>query len=97
MAKKSIISGYVSAVYGQVILVSFTSSTLPEQNHILTSPEHPDVRLEVFSYRDHHTVACLSLSSSELLYRGMKIISTEKPLIIPVGHRRPAGRFATLS
>jgi len=81
------IVGTISAVLDQIVLVSFPSGTLPEQYHVLTSPENQKVRLEVFSYHRHNTVACLSLSSAELLYRGMKIVSTEKPLIIPVGEK----------
>lgn len=87
--------GNVLAVLDQIVLVTFTSGTLPEQYHILTSPENPNVRLEVYSYQDHNIVACLSLSSVEFLFRGMKIVSTHKPLIIPVGEKT-LGRILNL-
>jgi F-type H+/Na+-transporting ATPase subunit beta len=78
--------GRVRIVKGQIVEVEYDDSeNLPKFNHILTSPENEKVRLEVYAYSDHNTLLCLSLSSRNVLYRNMPIISTNAPISIPVG------------
>lgn len=79
--------GKIKAVKGQIAEVEFegTPQKLPEFFEVLTSPENEAVRLEVYAYSGRQSLACLSLSPRHLLYRGLPIKSTEKPLTVPAG------------
>lgn len=78
-------SGRVRGVHGQIVEVEFDKSeNLPKFYEILTSPQNPKVRLEVYAYSDRNSVYCLSISAKNILHRDLKIISTGKTLTIPV-------------
>ncbi len=78
--------GRVNGVRGQIVEVAYDDGTfVPKFFDILTSPDKPGVKLEVFAYAAHNILNCLSLSKRNLLYRNMPIISTGKPIVIPVG------------
>ncbi len=77
--------GTVISVVGQVVGIESDGEHKPDFFEILTTEENPSIRLEVFSYKNDTTIYCLSLSSRTLLHRGMKIVSTGKPIHIPVG------------
>lgn len=82
----SIFSGRVRAVRGQIVEVEYDEAkNLPDFFDILTSPENPDVKMEMYAYTENNNLYCLSLSGRHLLYRDMPVISTGKPLTIPVG------------
>jgi len=51
---------------------------------ILTFQDDPSIKLEVFSYSGN-LIQTLSLSDTTKLYRNMPIITTKKPILIPVG------------
>ncbi len=76
--------GVVIRVKSQVAKVSIESKTLPALHEILTSPQDPDVKLEVF-LQSSTAVSCLILSNPENLYRGMAVTGTGTDLKIPVG------------
>lgn len=79
-------SGRIVGVWGQIAEVEYDeTSTLPNYFDILTYPDVPDLKLEVYSFSDHHTLFCLCLSGKKDLYRSMKIFSTGKPLTVPGG------------
>jgi F-type H+/Na+-transporting ATPase subunit beta len=79
-------SGRVRGVRGQIVEIEYTrTENLPEFFDILTSPENPDIHLEVYAFTDHHSLYSLSLSPRHYLYRDMEIVSTGGPLMIPVG------------
>jgi F-type H+/Na+-transporting ATPase subunit beta len=79
-------SGRIRGVRGQIVEVEFENrENLPNFYDILTSPENPDVRLEVFAFAGATKLHSLSLSNHRLLYRDMPVISTGAPMKIPVG------------
>lgn len=82
----TLFTGRIKGVRGQIVEVSYEdSSHLPAFFEVLTSPDDPSVRLELYAYGADNTLYCLSLSKRRLLYRNMSIVSTGGPLKIPVG------------
>ena len=77
-------TGVVIAVNGQIAKVAMESDSLPALYEILTSPNNPEVKLEVF-LQEANIVSCLILSNREMLFRGMAIQGTGTDLKIPVG------------
>jgi F-type H+/Na+-transporting ATPase subunit beta len=79
--------GRVRGVRGQIVEVEYdTGSTLPRFFDILTSPENDKIKLEVYAYSGNNRLYCLSLTQRSLLKRDLRLISTGKPLVIPVGN-----------
>lgn len=76
--------GVIKSVKGQVAEVEIESDFSPSLFEILTTPEDPNVILEIFA-ESKTTLSCLILSDSDLLYRGMKVVSIGTDLKIPVG------------
>lgn len=78
--------GRVRAVRGQIVEVSYDETEgLPRFYDILTSPEKPKLRLEVYAYSDDNSLFCLSLTKRSELYRNMPIVSTGAPLQVKAG------------
>lgn len=78
--------GRVRGVRGQIVEVGYDDTTaLPKFFEILTSPENPKARLEVYAYGEDNTLFCLSLTKRRYLYRNMPIVSTGGPIVVPVG------------
>jgi F-type H+-transporting ATPase subunit beta len=77
--------GRVISVEGQIVGIEHDGENKPDIYDILTSKDNPNVRLEVFSYKNNSLLYCLSLSSRTLLHRGTHIISTGKSIHIPIG------------
>jgi F-type H+/Na+-transporting ATPase subunit beta len=86
VADKQKFSGRVRGVSGQIVTVEYDSgSQLPKFFEVLSSPENPKIRLEVYAYAGNNKLYCLSLTKKSWLFRGMPIITTGSPLMIPVG------------
>ncbi|OGG11421.1 hypothetical protein A2Z00_05555, partial [Candidatus Gottesmanbacteria bacterium RBG_13_45_10] len=78
--------GRVRGVQGQIVEVEYDDvNGLPKFFDVLTSPENDKIRMEVYAYGEDNSLFCLSLTKRSYLYRNMPIISTGKPLVIPVG------------
>ncbi len=78
--------GWVRAVYGQIVEVEYDNvADLPKFFDILTSPENPKIKLELYAYGRSNQLFCLSLSKRIYLRRGLVITSTGGPLTVPVG------------
>ena len=78
--------GRVRAVRGQIVEVAYDETEgLPKFYDILTSPEKPKLRLEVYAYSDDNSLFCLSLTKRSELYRNMPIVSTGAPLQVLAG------------
>lgn len=76
--------GVINKVTGQVAEITIETAQLPTLYEILTSPENPEVRLEVFN-QSSKSAYCLVLSNSSNLYRGMAVQGTGTDLKVPVG------------
>jgi F-type H+/Na+-transporting ATPase subunit beta len=78
--------GRVRGVRGQIVEVGYDDTNgLPKFFEILTSPENPQVSLEVYAYAEDNTLFCLSLTKRRYLYRNMPIVTTGHPLVVPAG------------
>jgi F-type H+-transporting ATPase subunit beta len=79
-------SGRVRGVRGQIVEVGYDDTeSLPKFYEILTSPDNPKAKLEVYSYGEDNTLYCLSLTKRRYMYRNMHIVSTGGPIMVPVG------------
>jgi len=76
--------GTVVAIKGQIVEVEFRDIK-PAINEILTLELDPEAILEVYSSSADETFYCFLMRSSKELQRGMKVINTNKPLVVPVG------------
>ncbi len=89
-------TGYVVAIRGQIVEVGYDDARIiPKVSEILTSPENEQVRLEVYKYGEGNILFCLLLTQKSHIRRHMPIVSTGKPLTIPVG-RSALGRVMNL-
>lgn len=80
----SSVQGRVRGVKGQIVQVQIESEKLPALFEILTSPEDPEVRLEVF-HQTEDISQCIALSKLSKLYRGMPIVATGAEITMPAG------------
>lgn len=81
--KNTKVAGKVIAVYGQIAQVEIETEQTPAINDILLAEKDDKVVLEVF-YQSKNLVSCLVLSDPQNLYRGLKVVSTNADLKIPV-------------
>ncbi|MEI8187928.1 MAG: F0F1 ATP synthase subunit beta [Candidatus Saccharibacteria bacterium] len=80
-----LVIGNISSISGLIVDVLTTIVEKPLINTVLYLEEYPDVILQVIGYNDKNVAKCLNLSGSNKVYKGAKIISSEKGLTIPVG------------
>lgn len=76
--------GKVISVRGHVVEVKF-SGIKPRVNNVLVLEANPQIRMEVYASSGPESFYCFALSSTEELYRGAKVVNTEKPIQFPVG------------
>jgi len=76
--------GSVVAIKGQIVEVEFRG-VKPAINDILTLEQDPSAVLEVYASSTDETFYCFLMRNSVELQRGMKVINTNKPLMVPVG------------
>ncbi len=77
--------GKITGITGQVVTVSFQSDK-PEPHHVLTLKHNPDVKMQVMQSAGlPGTYYCILLTPSHELSRGMEVINTGQPVMIPVG------------
>lgn len=76
--------GVVKAVHGQTVEVEIQSQEQPKNLELLTSPDDPQLRLEVY-VQSKGIATCLIISQDITLYRGLPVYGTETGLEISVG------------
>jgi len=85
--------GRVIQVVGVVVDIEFPSDSLPRINNALeVEINQHKVVLEVAQHLSESTVRAISLSSTDGLARGSKVIDTAKPIVMPVG-KKTLGRM----
>ena len=77
-------SGTIISIRGQIVEVEFLD-TKPAMYEVLQLENDPSVILEVHSSAGKDSFYCFVLSSIEKLCRGAKVVSTQKPIMFPVG------------
>jgi F-type H+-transporting ATPase subunit beta len=76
--------GIVIAVRGQIVEVKFFDEK-PTLYDVCVLEEDSSIILEVHSSSNKDTFYCLALSSPEKISRGARVISTQSPIMFPVG------------
>jgi F-type H+/Na+-transporting ATPase subunit beta len=76
--------GKVKSVRGLVAEVLVTGEK-PTSKELLTMPDHPEVSLEVQSFRDQSTIICLVLTGQSMVRRGTPLVRTHTTITVPVG------------
>ena len=75
-------------VIGPVVDVRFEDGDLPHINnalHIDDDDRKVHLVVEVAQHLGEHTVRCVSMASTDGLVRGMRVIDTGSPIMVPVG------------
>jgi F-type H+-transporting ATPase subunit beta len=86
--------GIIIRAIGVVVDVEFDTGNLPSiynALHVLQDG-NPPLILEVQEHVDAHTVRTVALGSTEGLQRGLAVVDTGKPILVPVG-RETLGRM----
>lgn len=83
-ATKKPFKGFITQIRGQIVTIEYgETENLPEIYEILTSPQNPDIKLEVYAYNDKNRLSTLSLTKRSLLFRNMQVTRTGRPLTVP--------------
>src|SRR3990167_9446388 len=77
-------AGRIIGIQGQIIEVEFENS---QQNlhDILVLENDESLKMQVASPNGPQSFFCLSLCQTDKLHRGLKVINTKKPILIPTG------------
>ncbi len=76
--------GTIIGVQGQIIEVEFKNRQ-PSVHDILVLEGSSDIKMQVAIPSGPSSFFCLSLSLTDKLYRGLKVINTKKPILITTG------------
>ena len=80
------IVGQISQIISSIVDVTFQTNELPPIfTALITKNENQKLTLEVVQHIGDNTVKCIALGSVEGFYRGCEVISTNKPICVPVG------------
>lgn len=77
-------AGKIIGVQGQIIEVEFKNHE-PSVHDILVLDDDSNIKMQVALPSGPSSFFCLSLSSTEKLHRGLKVLNTKKPILIPTG------------
>ncbi|MBI4089080.1 MAG: F0F1 ATP synthase subunit beta [Candidatus Levybacteria bacterium] len=76
--------GKIIGVQGQIIEVEFKNHQ-PSIHDILVLQDDDSIKMQVAFPSGATSFFCLSLYPTDKLYRGLKVINTKKPILIPIG------------
>lgn len=94
--------GRVVQVLGPVVDVKFDSGVLPKINDALRIDVQEDnqveihLTLEVALHVGDNTVRCVAMDATEGIKRGMEVVDTENPIMVPVGPKTLGRLFNVL-
>ena len=94
--------GRVVQVLGPVVDVKFDSGKLPKINDALRidvqedNQEEIHLTLEVALHVGDNTVRCVAMDATEGIRRGMEVVDTENPIMVPVGPKTLGRLFNVL-
>lgn len=77
-------AGQIIGIQGQIIEVEFNKDH-PSVHDILVLEDNPDIKMQVAVPSGPQSFFCLSLSPTDKLYRGLKVVNTNNPILIPIG------------
>lgn len=86
--------GYLDKVMGVVIDAVYPDGMLPGIHNalLIKMPDQSHLTFEVQEHINSNTIRAISLSSTNGLRRGMEVIDTNQPILVPVG-RSTLGRM----
>lgn len=76
--------GKIISIQGQIIEVEFKSRE-PSVHDILVLQDDNSIKMQVALPSGPSSFLCLSFGATDKLYRGLKVINTKKPILIPTG------------
>ena len=76
--------GKIIGIKGHIIEVEFTKNQ-PNLHDILILESDPSTKMEVFASEGKSRFFCISLSKMDKMFRGMNVVNTKKPILVPVG------------
>ena len=94
--------GRVVQVLGPVVDVKFDNGKLPKINDALRIDVQEDnqveihLTLEVALHVGDNTVRCVAMDATEGIRRGMEVVDTENPIMVPVGEKTLGRLFNVL-
>jgi len=77
-------AGLIIGVQGQIVDIAFNNDQ-PNIHDILVLEKDPNIKMQVSYPSSPSSFFCLSLSPTDTIYRGLKVINTKKPILIPTG------------
>lgn len=77
-------TGSIVGIQGQIIEVEFKNNQ-PNAHDILVLEDDSSIKMQVASPSGPQSFFCLSLGPTESLYRGLKVVNTKKPIMVPTG------------
>jgi F-type H+/Na+-transporting ATPase subunit beta len=77
-------TGKIVAINGQIVEVLFHNEK-PKLNELLYVQDNPTCLLQVYSSSEKNSYYCLLLTNNYDIYRGQVVLSTNTPLLYPVG------------
>lgn len=77
-------AGKIIGIQGQIIEVEFKNHE-PSVHDVLILEDDSNIKMQVSLPSGRSSFFCLSLSSTDKLYRGQKVLNTKKPIMIPAG------------
>ena len=79
--------GKVAVVLGPVVDVRFNGTFMPAiyEKLLVKTDSNAYAALEVLSHIKNGIARCIALTSTDGMSRGMEVIASEKPIIVPVG------------
>jgi len=78
-------TGSIIGVQGQIVEIAFKNDQ-PSTHDILVLENDPNIKMQVAYPSGPSSFFCLSLNPTDKLYRGLKVINTKKPILIPTGN-----------
>lgn len=76
--------GTIISIQNQIIEVEFKNLP-PNMHDVLLLEIDQSIKMEVLKSSANNAYYCLNLSSTDKLSRGLRVINTHKPILIPVG------------
>ena len=77
-------TGVIMGIQGQIVEIGFKNDQ-PNIHDILVLEDDSSVKMQVAYPNGASSFLCLSLGPADKLYRGLKVVNTKKPILIPTG------------
>ncbi len=90
------ILGHITTIRGLIVEVAFTGEDRPSLREVMNVEGHPEIMLEIQSFTEDRAAVCISLTSSSLVRRGAKVVSTGTTISVPTGPKTRGRLFNSL-